>query len=139
MTRTPLTDRALIAFAAANAAGVLLLPPAAFVWQLAVDLLVGAAALGVMYVAADQRAEAVETENLELRIRILDLQQANRALNTENTRLHLKLTEAERAAGLGADVVAVPLLRVVPPQRDGSEYEWPAIVRAVEGETGATS
>lgn len=44
-----------------------------------------------------------------------------------------RMVEAVRVA------VERPDLRVVPPQRDGSEYEWPAIVRAVEGETGGAS
>jgi hypothetical protein len=33
--------------------------------------------------------------------------------------------------------VSKPDLRIIPPQRDGSEYEWPEIVRAVEGEVEA--
>jgi vacuolar-type H+-ATPase subunit F/Vma7 len=46
---------------------------------------------------------------------------------------------ARRLAEAESTTVRVPLLRVVPPQRDGSEYEWPAIMRAVEGEMGGAS
>lgn len=48
-------------------------------------------------------------------------------LDAENMRLHAELTEAQIAAG----TVRVPSLHVV---REDSDYEWPAIVRAVEGE-----
>ena len=43
---------------------------------------------------------------------------------------------ARRLAEAESTTVRVPLLRVVPAQRDGSEYEWPRIARVLEIEGG---
>jgi len=66
-------------------------------------------------------------ESLDLRADLADADRRVEALEAD-------LMAARLVDPVTATTVPVPLLRIVPAQRDGSEYEWPAIMRAVEGE-----
>lgn len=136
LTAIPPRDWCLIIIGTATAAGVLFLPDVLYPWLLVADLLAGCAALGYLYLDADHRAEREADENFALRFDLAGAQQTIAELDQENARLHMELTEAQL---LGGGVVRVPFLRVVPPSEEVTGYEWPAIMRAVEGETGEHS
>jgi hypothetical protein len=153
-------NTALWTILCANIGAIFVVPPEAFVWLLVVDLITGSIVLGFMYLRAEERADHEAGVNIGLSIqlraaaaRTLKLKREVRRIDAirervvaENHRLlnevfdlHLKLTEAELAAGIGADVVPVPLLKYVPASHEVSDYEWPAIARVLEIEGGEPS
>lgn len=77
-------------------------------------------------VRANRRVKTLTAANNALRPRVDGLIAANRALNNENTRLHLELTEAQLLAGKNPRA-----LRLV---RETSDYDWPALARAIDME-----
>lgn len=142
-------NAALWAFLAANVVAIFILPYEAFVWQLVVDLIAGGIVLGFKYIDADQRADREADANMGLSIGLRGAARRNVALKREVRRidsvrervvaenhrllhevfdLHLKLTEAQRAAGVEIEMVLVPLVRVT--ADDPSVAEWDAILRA---------
>jgi chromosome segregation ATPase len=83
-------------------------------------------------VAAVFDLAALKAENARLRARLTELEAEADELNQENMALHLQLTEAQIAAGALESLPPLPSLRLVPPRRDGSEYEWPALAREIQ-------
>jgi hypothetical protein len=146
------TDRgntALWTILCANVGAIFVIPPEAFVWLLVVDLIAGGIVLGFMYLRAEERADHEAGVNIGLSIQLRAAASRNLKLNREVRRidgvrervvaenhrllhevfdLHLKLTDAQRAAGVVDDVVPVPLLRVAP--HDPAVAEWDAVLRA---------
>ena len=108
--------------------------PTLWPWALAVGAFVALAALGAAARRFRRAAREADAENVALWERVAELIAANRALNSENTRLHLLLTEAELLAGKNPRA-----LRLVPPSREVSDYDWPAIARVLEIEGGESN
>jgi hypothetical protein len=140
LTAIPSRDWCLIVIGGSTAVGVLTLPDALFPWLLVADLLAGCACLGVLYLESEHRLNREADANFDLRFDLAGAQQTVTRLESEcNAQAAVSADLARRLAEAESTTVRVPLLRVVPARRDGSEYEWPAIVRAVEGETGGAS
>ena len=125
-----------------NAYTLAAIPPALLViverplwpWALAIGAFVSLAAFGAAALRFRRKAREADAENVALRERVAELVAANRALNNENTRLHLLLTEAELLAGKNPRA-----LRLVPPSREVSDYDWPALARAIDMDTEGES
>ena len=108
--------------------------PTLWPWALAVGAFVALAAIGAAALRFRRAAREADAENVALWERVTELIAANRALNSENTRLHFELTEAELLAGKNPRA-----LRLVPPSREVSDYDWPAIARVLEIEEGESN
>jgi len=126
-----------------NAYTLAAIPPALLViverplwpWALAVGAFVALAAIGAAALRFRRAYRLADAENAALWERVAELVAANRALNNENTRLHLLLTEAELLAGKNPRALRL----VVPPSREVSDYDWPALARAIDMDTEGES
>lgn len=103
-------SRVLMVAGALNFTAIMFLPPPLFVWLLVVDLCAGCAALGWWCLVLEDRLDTTTSEALTLAY------EARIATDL----LAQREVESRRMG-----------LRVVPAQRDGSEYEWPRIARAI--------
>lgn len=82
-----------------------------------------------------QRDE-LAVENVDLLFDLAGVKAANRQLVGDYDAVVKRLAEVLDEHALCPAPVSTGL-RVVPPQRDGSEYEWPRIARVLEIEGGA--
>lgn len=106
---------------------LLIAVPTLWPWALAVGAFVALAAMGAAALRFRRAAREADAENVALWERVAELIAANHTLNSENTRLHLLLTEAELLAGKNPRA-----LSLVPMQRDGAEPTWPATARQIK-------